>query len=76
MHVVLLDAVGRAERGRRAPADDLLKHRGEVREPIAVAERWKPVVADDVVELSLAFLLDFGVHCHSKQEGGHSRDGL
>ena len=76
MHVVLLDAVGRAEWGRWAPADDLPEHRGEVWERIAVREGGKPVVADDGVELGLAFLLDLRVHGHCEQEGGHRGDGL
>ncbi len=72
----MINAVGRAERGRWPPADDLLEHHGEVRETITVGERWKPVVDIVIVELGLAFPLDFGVHCHGKQEGGHSKDGL
>ncbi len=36
VHIVLLDAVGSTERGRRAPADDLLHCRGEVWERVAV----------------------------------------
>ena len=76
VHVILLDAVGRAEWGRWAPADDFLEHRGEVRERVAVRECGKPVVANDGVELGLAFLLYLRVHGHGEQEGGHSGDGL
>jgi hypothetical protein len=71
----MINAVGRAERGRWSPADDLFEHRGEVRETIAVGERWKPVVDIVIVELGLEFPLDFGVHCLGKKEGGHSKDG-
>ena len=76
VHVVLLDAVGRAEWGSWAPADDLLEHRGKVWKRVAVCERGKPVVANDGVELGLTFLLDFRVHGHGEQEGGHRGDGL
>jgi hypothetical protein len=32
----MINAVGRAERGCWSPADDLLEHRGEVRETVTV----------------------------------------
>ena len=56
MNVILLDTVEpNGEWGRWAPAGDLLEHRGKVLERVAVRERGKPVVADDGVELGLAF---------------------
>ena len=76
VHVVLLDAVGCAEGGCRTPANDLPEHRGEVWKRVAVRERGQTVIADNGVELGLAFLLDFGIHRHSKQEGGHRGYGL
>jgi hypothetical protein len=76
VYVVLLDAVGCAEGGRRAPADDLPEHRGEVWERVTVRERGQTVISDNGIELGLAFLLDFGIHRHGKQEGGHRGDGL
>ena len=76
MHVVLLDAVRGAERGSWAPADDLLQRRGEVRERVAIGECGQSVGAYIGIDLGLDFLLDFGVHGHGEEEGGHCRDGL
>ena len=76
MHVVLLDAVRSTERGRRAPTDDLLKRRGEVRERVTVRERGQSVGAYVGIDLGLDFPLDFGVHGHGEEEGGHCGDGL
>ena len=69
VHVILLDAVRYAKWGRRAPSDDLLEHCREVWEVIAILERWQAVVADDGVELRLAFALHLRVCSHSKEEG-------
>ena len=76
VHVILLDAVGSAERGRRAPADDLLQRRGEVGERVAIRECGQSVDAYVGVDLVLDFLLYFGVHGHGEEEGGHCGDGL
>ena len=76
MHVILLDAVGSAERGRRAPADDLLQRRGEVRERVAIRECGQSVGAYVDVDLALDFLLDLGVHGHGEEEGGNCGVGL
>ena len=76
VNVVLLDAVGSAEWGGRAPADDFPEHRGEVRKRVAVGERGQAVVADDGIEFSLALLLDLGIHGHGEEEGGHCGNGL
>ena len=76
MHIVLFDAVRGAERGRRAPADDLLHRRGKVWERVAVRECRQSVGAYNGIELGLDFPLDFGVHGHGEEERRHCRDWL
>ena len=76
VHVVLFNAVRCTEWGSRAPSDDLLEHCGKVWESVTIRQRWQAVVTDDRVDLSLAFALHLRVGSHSKEEGGHSRDGL
>jgi hypothetical protein len=76
VNVVLLDAVRYTEWGRRAPSDDLPEHRGEVWELVAIRQRWQAVVTSNRIDLGLAFALHLGVRSHSKEEGGHGRDGL
>src|SRR6266702_7082545 len=76
VHVVLLKAVGCAEWGCRAPSDDLLERRGEVRESVADRERRQAVITDDCIKLGLALALHLGVSGHGEEERGHGRDGL
>ena len=72
----MLDAAGRAKWGHRAPSDDLLEHRGEIRELVPIRETWQSVVADDRVDLGLTFVLYLRVSSHCEEEGGHDRNGL
>ena len=76
VHIILLDTVRSTERGRRAPADDLLHRRGEVWELVAVCECGQSVGSYNGIELGLDFPLDFGVHGHGEEERRHCRDGL
>ena len=55
MHIVLLEAVRGAERGRWALADDLLHRRSEVWERVAVRECGQSVSTHNGTELRMDF---------------------